>query len=1369
MRTMVRTAVIVLLSFLMAATLAVLPANAASAQAVAERQAIAKLLSASGIRTAATVTPSPAAPTRAGGGTTIGSGTPVVKAAAVVKTSAGPLPARPAVTVATTVTPKVVTSPKPATTTSPVPSTTSPTTASLTVPANPVAKPTTTNATAVPVAPTVVQGAPNNATAQATSTYSLSAAAKSFLTGLHLSLGTGVVSGTLRGNVLTVSVGAPALPVTLPIGGQTLAFSNATLTIDKSTDTLSLSASAVASGGIGGSLTATITHVSTTTLGAAGHNDLSATVAITGLSVMGTTVNLSGTLAYTGGKPVASLTGALAADAVVASGKLTVKSGSTVTLSTATGLSFTGSAVLGSGPAAFTVGVTGAIKDLKNWSLTVDSTKNTPTFSPVVGLTLNPSFSGTITDTKGQIGFDVSGNDVTNWQTGPVTLALSHVEVSNQAVPAGLSCPAATNGQIWFDLAGKLIDSKAGIDVSAEACVVPAAKAFKVSATAPSNLLPGVKGFSVTNATVAVQGQLADTAASQSASVSVTAAATLTVTEGLSNALVLPITVSFSSDGTFVASGTVDLATLKLGASGTGTLVLASADQPKFDPTTVGSKGDPFDLPAGITVLVAYTPTAEVAQALSYLKLPVPTSLTARATLSTSGFAASIDIPFGAGDQGAKLFAQDTPGGAAAYVNNLSLGINLNAVNASITVAGSAYLVIPAFYPGSSSSAVEVTLGGSLGVTADSVSVAVRFDIAGVNGPWTDAFGIPGLSVDEVAGQIGVEDSAETAGIPLPTLSFVVKNLTLPAAWANAIGMVPGSAVSLNVALDVDNPIAAISISGPTPGAVALKPFAVVKDVPGGDAVPQSVVDSVQVNTASLLFAPFGGYDASGTKIDPGATLVFDGNVAGVYVHVDGAVGLLPYPSLVATASVSSFSVGTVSLNNPKLAITLQADPTNPVADFSFSGGFTDSYTGIAFNATIDEGLSMSRANASVALHIAGGQPSYIQAGADLTGSVDSSGASFSASGTAKLVIANQNLGNVQFSYSTTGGALWQELQDNAALVAKAFQSGGLIDTQVISIMKSLKFSTDQIAWGLTYAFNESAAQLTTVFYQTGTDIGTAISEAQIWTNATDAQVGGALNQLGFYASSIAAQLRTSFSDGDQQVAAVLNGVGVSASNIASSLQQAFGDTDRQAANALNKLGYSAGTIGSVLTSVYGDGQAAVYNSLQAIGAAGSSAIDQISGFFNSGAYSPSTRPWYSPVPELLDVSGASTAPNAPVIQYHYNTGRNQQWYVLPTDSGYAELVNRNSGQCLSVVNNSTSAGAGLVQYPCYGAPNQQWYLGVYQGNSNIKGQTKVMTSRSSGLVADVVGASTSDGAAIDQWTNNGGWNQQWYFGPAVG
>ena len=73
-------------------------------------------------------------------------------------------------------------------------------------------------------------------------------------------------------------------------------------------------------------------------------SDLTATLAVTGVPVLGVTVDLSGTLAYAGGKTAASLT---------------VKSGSTVTLYTADGFSIDGSAAVGSGDTVFTVDVKG--------------------------------------------------------------------------------------------------------------------------------------------------------------------------------------------------------------------------------------------------------------------------------------------------------------------------------------------------------------------------------------------------------------------------------------------------------------------------------------------------------------------------------------------------------------------------------------------------------------------------------------------------------------------------------------------------------------------------------------------------------------------------------------------------------------------------------------------------------------------------------------------------------------------------------------------------------------------------------------------------------------------------------------------------
>ncbi len=267
----------------------------------------------------------------------------------------------------------------------------------------------------------------------------------------------------------------------------------------------------------------------------------------------------------------------------------------------------------------------------------------------------------------------------------------------------------------------------------------------------------------------------------------------------------------------------------------------------------------------------------------------------------------------------------------------------------------------------------------------------------------------------------------------MPTLAFKVDKLQLPKAWNDAIGIQDGATSSLNLVLDVNNPILGVSIVGQktalNPNGIALKPFTIVKTV-AGKAVPASLPDSVQVRTAQLLFAPLGGTDATGHAINPVRRWCSTAPSPGS-VHVDANVAVLPYPTLTADAAVGNFAVGPVTLNNTDLKINLSADPKNPTADFSFHGGFTDKYSGISFLAGIDEGASASMANAAVSLHIAGGQPQYLQAGADLVGSVsvNGNGASFLRLRHRVGHRRRQNLGSVPFSYSTTSGALWQQLQ----------------------------------------------------------------------------------------------------------------------------------------------------------------------------------------------------------------------------------------------------------------------------------------------------------------------------------------------------
>ena len=105
--------------------------------------------------------------------------------------------------------------------------------------------------------------------------------------------GSGPVTGTLNGSVLTVDAGAPAIPFQLPVGGQAVTLTGATLTIDESTRTLSLTANVSATNGLGGALTVSIAHADTTDLSG---SDLTATLDVTGISVLGATVEVSGSL-----------------------------------------------------------------------------------------------------------------------------------------------------------------------------------------------------------------------------------------------------------------------------------------------------------------------------------------------------------------------------------------------------------------------------------------------------------------------------------------------------------------------------------------------------------------------------------------------------------------------------------------------------------------------------------------------------------------------------------------------------------------------------------------------------------------------------------------------------------------------------------------------------------------------------------------------------------------------------------------------------------------------------------------------------------------------------------------------------------------
>jgi hypothetical protein len=83
-------------------------------------------------------------------------------------------------------------------------------------------------------------------------------------------------------------------------------------------------------------------------------------------------------------------------------------------------------------------------------------------------------------------------------------------------------------------------------------------------------------------------------------------------------------------------------------------------------------------------------------------------------------------------------------------------------------------------------------------------------------------------------------------------------------------------------------------------------------------------------------------------------------------------------------------------------------------------------------------------------------------------------------------------------------------------------------------------------------------------------------------------------------------------------------------------------------------------------------------------------------------------------------------------------------------------IVNQNSGKCADVVGASTANGAEIIQYTCGTGANQRFTLtDLGNGYYNI-------VSVNSGKCLDVSGSSTANGARIIQYTCGTGTNQQW-------
>ncbi|NUT46445.1 MAG: mucin-2 [Saccharothrix sp.] len=120
---------------------------------------------------------------------------------------------------------------------------------------------------------------------------------------------------------------------------------------------------------------------------------------------------------------------------------------------------------------------------------------------------------------------------------------------------------------------------------------------------------------------------------------------------------------------------------------------------------------------------------------------------------------------------------------------------------------------------------------------------------------------------------------------------------------------------------------------------------------------------------------------------------------------------------------------------------------------------------------------------------------------------------------------------------------------------------------------------------------------------------------------------------------------------------------------------------------------------------------------------------------------------------KAADVSDASTAAGARLIQWAATGSPNQQFEFVDTGDGHVRVRARHSGLFLQPT--GTTNGADVVQQPDSGAAAQQWRV-VDHGGDVIS-----LVNRESGLAMDVWEFSTADGARVSLYTYSGSPNQR--------
>jgi hypothetical protein len=559
--------------------------------------------------------------------------------------------------------------------------------------------------------------------------------------------------------------------------------------------------------------------------------------------------------------------------------------------------------------------VSGSLTSLENWSITVTATQ-AQAWTPVPGVTLDASLSGTLTDASGVITFVLSatgagGQSLFTISVGGVTVSVAAVRLGNGTPPSG--CSVASAGDLWLCVSGSLSLDLASVSgsVSVTGTFDLTAGSLLLTATLPS------LAFASSDGSVTLDGPTL-TLSESGGQFQVTGTVPLTAQMPGGGTFTATVTLAFLSGGTFVAGIEADLSQWLGGYGGTVYVYYASGAVSSF-PTGDPAIGSVALAPGLDFALTMEIPESAASALKPWVTLTTGVEFVATGNIDFAADAFTFKIEVSALARGGiQIFSTH---GVSLVVDDGYVKVQIVGGTAQFGIGMTSTLNLPSIYAGDPASSFD--LSGELDVTTtEQITVSLALGTCGgTTGGWVDAFGIPGLTVQcaDIEGGINFETD-----IPTPVASFDGTITSLPSVIANVIGFQEGAPITFAMDLSLTTPMLDVSIGTKNATTPVLEPLAYF----GQGSL-------IEVYYADLYISPQ-AVTVGQTTYPAGLGLGFQATVAGVQINVLADVGLSP-PSIDVDATMSQIDIDTLSLG----PVTLIIDASTSSFEFEFQGALS--------------------------------------------------------------------------------------------------------------------------------------------------------------------------------------------------------------------------------------------------------------------------------------------------------------------------------------------------------------------------------------------------------------------------------------------